>query len=357
MRKISIFLLIFLLLGGVCFAGGKNSAPNIDSTNVLSKTTAGEIAAMTEKTTPVAADVLLIEDSAASNAKKKVQVGNLPAPALGDASVTQAKLKTTSGEVSVVTYSLEKYNVTLPGGTYGFYPQVKGNSATHFDSNIFAHGGSESYITNIGFTNGGDGNVVCYAQQRYVTSSGEDYWIFLLIDKETKDIVSAYAAPDHPAYGNGGNFNKVPHPFPDYDATKQEIIIVDNATITELKAQVTAEKSLLTLVNELYKPNMVKEEVYQPLHSGKYLTENKDGKQVQVKQLVESLPSYIKVRKLSLLTAEDKTAKLQRAETRAQEAQAAKDKEDLIQAKIRELSIETLKNEGKLTAEGNLVKQ
>lgn len=39
---------------------------------------AGEIAALTEKAAPVAADLLIIEDSEASNAKKKVQVGNLP---------------------------------------------------------------------------------------------------------------------------------------------------------------------------------------------------------------------------------------------------------------------------------------
>ena len=37
-----------------------------------------EISAIAEKTSPVGADLLLIEDSAASNAKKKVQVGNLP---------------------------------------------------------------------------------------------------------------------------------------------------------------------------------------------------------------------------------------------------------------------------------------
>lgn len=39
---------------------------------------AGEIAAITEKATPVSADLLLIEDSADSNNKKKVQIGNLP---------------------------------------------------------------------------------------------------------------------------------------------------------------------------------------------------------------------------------------------------------------------------------------
>jgi hypothetical protein len=42
---------------------------------------AGEIAAVTEKTVPVAADLLLIEDSADSNNKKRVQVGNLPSDA------------------------------------------------------------------------------------------------------------------------------------------------------------------------------------------------------------------------------------------------------------------------------------
>lgn len=39
---------------------------------------AGEIAAVTEKASPVSADLLLIEDSADANAKKRVQVGNLP---------------------------------------------------------------------------------------------------------------------------------------------------------------------------------------------------------------------------------------------------------------------------------------
>lgn len=37
----------------------------------------GEIDALTEKTAPVSADLVVVEDSAASNAKKKVQLGNL----------------------------------------------------------------------------------------------------------------------------------------------------------------------------------------------------------------------------------------------------------------------------------------
>ena len=47
-------------------------------TTAIHDNVAAEISAITEKVTPVNADLILIEDSAASNAKKKVQVGNLP---------------------------------------------------------------------------------------------------------------------------------------------------------------------------------------------------------------------------------------------------------------------------------------
>ncbi len=39
---------------------------------------AAEISALVEKVTPVAADLILVEDSAAGNTKKKIQIGNLP---------------------------------------------------------------------------------------------------------------------------------------------------------------------------------------------------------------------------------------------------------------------------------------
>jgi hypothetical protein len=70
--------------------------PNSDA-DAIHDNTSGEIAAVTEKTTPVSADLLLIEDSAASNAKKRVQIGNLPA---ADADAIHDN---TSGEISAVT--------------------------------------------------------------------------------------------------------------------------------------------------------------------------------------------------------------------------------------------------------------
>jgi len=53
---------------------------DLDHTDVdaIHDNVAGEIVLVPEKTTPASADVLLIEDSEAGNAKKRVQIGNLP---------------------------------------------------------------------------------------------------------------------------------------------------------------------------------------------------------------------------------------------------------------------------------------
>lgn len=50
--------------------------------DILDKTTTGQIDSLTAKTTPVGADKLLIEDSAASHGKKELQISNLKAGAL-----------------------------------------------------------------------------------------------------------------------------------------------------------------------------------------------------------------------------------------------------------------------------------
>jgi len=61
--------------------GGTYPNPTVDDGadgTAIHDNVAAEISAVAEKTTPVSADLLLLEDSAASNAKKRVQVGNLP---------------------------------------------------------------------------------------------------------------------------------------------------------------------------------------------------------------------------------------------------------------------------------------
>ena len=139
---------------------------------------------------------------------------------LASKAVSQAKLKTSQGSVSTTSPALE--NLTLPGGEYGFYPQVNGNVTAH----IAAFPVTYAYTTNIAL-NVSVAGWTAYAQQRYVTSSGEVFWIFILRDKITKEVKSMYQAPDHPCFGNGGKPLLVPHPFPDYDETKHEIIVIN----------------------------------------------------------------------------------------------------------------------------------
>jgi hypothetical protein len=60
--------------------GGGSAAGGGDAT-AIHVNTSGEILGITEKVTPVAADVLVLEDSADGNNKKRVQIGNLPTSA------------------------------------------------------------------------------------------------------------------------------------------------------------------------------------------------------------------------------------------------------------------------------------
>ena len=66
---------------------------------------AGEIALVTEKVSPASADLLLIEDSADSNNKKRVQIGNLPTGSDADAIHDNV-----AGEIALVT---EKTSISL----------------------------------------------------------------------------------------------------------------------------------------------------------------------------------------------------------------------------------------------------
>ncbi|MHB1131649.1 MAG: galactose-binding domain-containing protein [Chloroflexota bacterium] len=75
---------------------------------------AGEIAALTEKATPVDGDWLLIEDSAASNAKKKIQVGNLPGGTSGSLTVQDAG--GSPSVANVTTIKLPDGNLVDEGG-------------------------------------------------------------------------------------------------------------------------------------------------------------------------------------------------------------------------------------------------
>ena len=262
--------------------------------------------------------------------------GTYPNPTIDSAKVSQAKLKTSQSEVSYACTSGATGSSlqTLPGGEYGFYPQTKcvvgvggdqngwGNVTIAFADIGVTGGIGSSYATYIrlgGYAGTGvGGSATTYAQQRYITASGKDYWIFMLIEKVTNKIIRAWQAPDHPCNGTNLTEEEMSHPFGIYDETKHEVVLVDNEILNELKNKITRKKSLLTLINEECEIDITSEPIYEPREiieideygdrDGEILGVFKtpDWAKIKIKndtftlkkRMVETLPEIIKYKKL-----------------------------------------------------------
>ena len=197
-------------------------------------------------------------------------------PSSGLTSVSQGDLNTTTGEVSatgLVNAETTVYSsFTLPGGSYGFYQQIKrtdGEAHSSIGIGGSVNTSSASYISYfvVYRTNAFSSTKNCnmYIQQRYVTASGHDHWIFLLVDKITNKVISSYQAPDHPSANQGGATEiDIPHPFGNFDTNTQEIIVVDNADLPAMRQRVNRRKSLLQVVNEDYLIDDTKRPKYNP---------------------------------------------------------------------------------------------
>lgn len=164
------------------------------------------------------------------------------ATTVSDAGISQSKLKTATGSVSVGTSELI-YNttysgvVTLPGGEYAFYPQLSmtGTGSGSSGDSYWGVGGdsamcdlanfSAATLLRLYFHVGSrvPGDKYLNATTRYVTSSGEVNWIFILRDKVTKEMKSIWQSPDHPSFGGDKNTQ---HPFPCYNSVTEEIVCI-----------------------------------------------------------------------------------------------------------------------------------
>ncbi len=78
--------------------------------NAIHDNVAAEISVVTEKATPVSADLLIIEDSADSNNKKRVQIGNLPASGGTD---TDAVHVNVAAEISAIAEKVTPVSADL----------------------------------------------------------------------------------------------------------------------------------------------------------------------------------------------------------------------------------------------------
>ena len=166
------------------------------------------LAAFEKDASAVSAGVVLANSyvTAAMIASSAVTVNKI-----GAAAVSQAKLKTSQGEISSFDSDT---TTTLPGGEYGFYTRVKASAAGGADYYL-ARPTSTSYVTQVRILGAGTGRTY-YAQQRYIQASppydlgdGEvPLFVFARVDGGGK-IISTYVAQD-PPWANNGPTNIAP---------------------------------------------------------------------------------------------------------------------------------------------------
>lgn len=268
--------------------------------------------------------------------------------------VGTGQLKTSTGEVSTTNYA----QLTLAGGTYCFYPQIKmsdaatnqweGHITSEYGTATFA--GWTTYATNIALYGP---SYTIYAQARYITASGENHWLFLLVDKNTREILASYSAPDHVSYGYGGNYRKIAHPFRNYNPQLHDIVLLTQKDTEDIKAHLKSydyteefelhenlykdrqgrfiyedsklyipntdlikvankgqifkdtfnDESLLSVIDKDFKVNTDHKEIYKPLHTGKIYNMEKN---IQIFQMVKEIPEYVTVRRMDILSSKER---------------------------------------------------
>ena len=206
--------------------------------NLSAEITGAMIAAAIKDAIPTTASLRTLGTGA-----QQAMPGNTTFPP-ASSSIGQSQLKTTTGSVG------GDGNLTLPGGEYGFYPQIVSGT---IGTTVIAYIGNAfplyDYTTNIYLVStpvAGQG----VAKQRYITASSEDHWIFLLVDKATRKIVSAYEAPDHPSANSQALHIDVPHPFGSYDPTKHDIVLADNDILNEIKGCMNRRRGILEIIRQ-----------------------------------------------------------------------------------------------------------
>jgi len=208
-------------------------------------------------------------------------------------------LNTSLSEVSVAQGVSSHETVT--GGSYCFWPQIKetgGQGLTAQVATAYTGGATYATIINLDYAGGSDSG---YAQFRYINASGEVFWIYLLKDIATGEILARSAAPDHVCFGNGGNPETIPHPFCDYDPALHEVVIITPTKSEVKKIRKDARKqgkSFLQIFVEEYEVDELSSPTWPDVPVTVDLDEDiETGKKIVIKEKVVK-QDYFKHKKL-----------------------------------------------------------
>ncbi len=192
---------------------------------------------------------------------------------IADDAIGLDQLKMTLGTVS--TTSNVDVDLTLPGGAYGFCPQLSSNLSSFSTMDVRSYtNNATGYVSEVSVKAGNSSTAT--VRQYYIQSSppykiGDQTWghfLFILRNKADQKIIGTYEAPDPPWAYNGSPWNvkdskeriqEVPHPFCQYHhedlPSDLEIVMVDLRETDVDKIKSDAMKAKKDYVNEIFKLN------------------------------------------------------------------------------------------------------
>ena len=151
--------------------------------------------------------------------------GSITEAKMAASAVSTSKLKSSTQAQIIAIGSGVTYTFILTGGEYCFRPTIKANAAA---SNIdfgLTTSATTGFRTLFPIKNN-TSNKSFYCTQRYITSSGEIIWLFIMRELIGRNIVGMSIAPDHPCF-NSENYLETEHPFSNYDPLIHEIICIN----------------------------------------------------------------------------------------------------------------------------------
>jgi len=174
----------------------------------------------------------LTSDRTLNHAAHTGDVTGAAALTLADGVVSQAKLKTTTS-ISSINGTTAWQTVSLTGAEYGFIPMITISNSSdnarfrwHDYSVGYYERGNTSYQMQADFKTDNSGSTA-YMRMRYINSSGEIYWAFGLVDKDTQKPCVWNVGENHPCFGNGQDPVGLPQPFINYDKKKYELFVAN----------------------------------------------------------------------------------------------------------------------------------
>lgn len=226
---------------------------------------------------------------------------------LVDASVSTVKLHTATGSITHGSAQGENaIGYELASSEYQFYPRIEVGGIGDAEYRVMGAGGYITFayeghwiygapraIINVKRTGFTEDIIVHY---RYITGTSDAHWVYLLVEKDTDEILAVWEADDPPTGA---------HPFHRIDPDKHIVVLIDDIP-DKLKGRRNRRHLGLRLIRE-YRVDWASAPPYRPRHSiildefceieCELVRELADGRRI-VKRIYDRIPEGVEFKRI-----------------------------------------------------------